>query len=82
MCSYQQRIFPAFVKKSIYQKYLLLNYSQGRTFAETVKFIQEELGIRSLSKAFSMAATSKKGIQDTAASGYACSFVHDKIYAE
>lgn len=82
MCEYKKRQYPHFEKKSIYQKYLLLHYSQWKSFGDIVQYIQAKKIANNNKTAFVMAANVKKWIQDTSKNVLGNSFIKNKIYAE
>jgi len=82
MYEYKRKQYPDFEKKSIYDKYILLYYSQWKSFVDIANHIQTLWITSNLKKIFTIAATMKRWIQDTWKQTVGNIFIKNKIYAE
>lgn len=82
MCEHKKKFFAGFIKKSIYEKYILLAHSQGKSFEEIGTYIQTHGIATHLKKIFVMVASIKKWIKDTSQKSAGTLFIKHKIYAE
>lgn len=82
VCAYKKTIYPAFQKTWIYQKYLLLQYGQSKSFREMAKYIQDKQRSKNLTTIFTMVMRCKQGIQDTSLHAPWTIFLKNKLYAD
>jgi hypothetical protein len=75
-------LYPAFQKIGIYQKYLILKYSQWSSFREVATYIQKQKWAKNLHTMFTMVFRSKQGIQDTSIKNQGNIFLKNKLYAD
>lgn len=79
---YYKTLYPAFQKIGIYQKYLLLHYSQWASFREVATYIQDKKRTENLNTIFTMVFRCKQGIQDTSVKNQGNIFLKNKLYAD
>ncbi|MCX6823217.1 MAG: DUF1704 domain-containing protein [candidate division SR1 bacterium] len=82
VCAYYKTFYPAFQKIGIYQKYLLLQQSQGISFREVATYIQDKKWSKNLSNIFTMILRCKQGIQDTSVKNQGNIFLKNKLYVD
>ena len=82
MCEYKKQYYPNYRKKSIYEKYVLLYYSQWKSFVDISEHMNSLGIVYTLKRRFIMVATIKRGIKDTSKRTLGNSLIKDKIYAE
>lgn len=79
---YYKTLYPAFQKIWIYQKYLLLHYSQWASFREVATYIHDKKRTKNLATMFTMIFRCKQGIQDTSVKNQGNIFLKNKLYAD